>query len=158
MGLKCWILISYFVSVIQNHRIGTFMIYVVKPFLLVSLFFSHYGCRAIQKSNCYHKEGHEAACNFGNTNYVLLFGVVRIVLSQIPESLVLLDMLGHMCFSCYRTYVMILCNWLILWQNAFYLYFGRLRICFKYFKKPCFKIKCWSLQVCSRNQARVQIH
>ena len=22
--------------------------------------------------------------------------------------------LGHMCFSCYRTYVMILCNWLIL--------------------------------------------
>ena len=23
-------------------------------------------------------------------------------------------MLGHMCFSCYRTYVMILCNWLIL--------------------------------------------
>ena len=23
-------------------------------------------------------------------------------------------LLGHMCFSCYRTYVMILCNWLIL--------------------------------------------
>ena len=34
-----------------------------------------------------------------------------------------------MCFSCYRTYVMILCNWLILWQNAFYLYLGRLRMC-----------------------------
>ena len=40
-----------------------------------------------------------------------------------------LELLGHMCFSCYRTYVMILCNWLILWQNAFYLYFGRLRMC-----------------------------
>ena len=38
-------------------------------------------------------------------------------------------LLGHMCFSCYRTYVMILCNWLILWQNAFYLYLGRLRMC-----------------------------
>ena len=38
-------------------------------------------------------------------------------------------LLGHMCFSCYRTYVMILCNWLILWQNALYLYLGRLRIC-----------------------------
>ena len=25
-----------------------------------------------------------------------------------------LEVLGHMCFSCYRTYVMILCNWLIL--------------------------------------------
>ena len=35
-------------------------------------------------------------------------------------------LLGHMCFSCYRTYVIILCNWLIL----------------------------WNLQVCSRNQVR----
>ena len=39
------------------------------------------------------------------------------------------SMLGHMCFSCYRTYVMILCNWLIFWQNALYLYLGRLRMC-----------------------------
>ena len=38
-------------------------------------------------------------------------------------------LLGHMCFSCYRTYVMILCNWLILWQNTLYLYLGRLRMC-----------------------------
>ena len=64
-------------------------------------------------------------------------------------------LLGHMCFSCYRTYVMILCNLLILWQNVLYLYLGRLRICFKYFKKSRFKIKCWNFQVCSRNQARV---
>ena len=27
------------------------------------------------------------------------------------------------------TYVTILCNWLILWQNAFYLYLGRFRMC-----------------------------
>ena len=60
-----------------------------------------------------------------------------------------------MSFSCYRTYVMILCNLLILWQNVLYLYLGRLRMCFKYFKKPRFKIKCWNFQVCSRNQARV---
>ena len=38
-------------------------------------------------------------------------------------------LLGHMCFSCYRTYVMILYNWLILWQNTLYLYLGRLRMC-----------------------------
>ena len=38
-------------------------------------------------------------------------------------------LLGHMWFSCYRTYVMILCNWLILWQNALYLYLDRLRMC-----------------------------
>ena len=38
-------------------------------------------------------------------------------------------LLGHMYFLCYKTYVMILCNWLILWQNALYLYLGRLRMC-----------------------------
>ena len=37
-------------------------------------------------------------------------------------------LLGHMCFPCYRTYVMILCNWLILWQNALYLYLDKFRI------------------------------
>ena len=31
-------------------------------------------------------------------------------------------------FLMLRTYVMILCNWLILWQNALYLYLGRLRM------------------------------
>ena len=28
-----------------------------------------------------------------------------------------------------RTYVILLCNWLILWQNALYLYLGRSRMC-----------------------------
>ena len=56
-------------------------------------------------------------------------------------------------FHMLRTYVMILCNWLIFWQNALYLYLGRLRM-FKYFKKPRFKIKCWSLQVCSRKSSK----
>ena len=32
-------------------------------------------------------------------------------------------------FYILRTYVMILCNWLILRQNALYLYLGRLRMC-----------------------------
>ena len=31
-------------------------------------------------------------------------------------------------FHILRTYVMILCNWLILWQNAFYLYLSRFRM------------------------------
>ena len=38
-------------------------------------------------------------------------------------------LLWNMCFSCYRTYLMIFCNWLIFWQNALYLYLGRLRMC-----------------------------
>ena len=32
-------------------------------------------------------------------------------------------------FLILRTYVMSLCNWLILWQNVLYLYLGRLRMC-----------------------------
>ncbi|KAL8136669.1 hypothetical protein V2J09_002670 [Rumex salicifolius] len=29
--------------------------------------------RAIQKSNCYHKEGHNASCSYGDTKYMLIF-------------------------------------------------------------------------------------
>ena len=32
-------------------------------------------------------------------------------------------------FYILRTHVMILCNWIIFWQNTLYLYLGRLRMC-----------------------------
>ena len=32
-------------------------------------------------------------------------------------------------FHLLRTYIILLCNWLILWQNALYLYLGRSRMC-----------------------------
>ncbi|XP_076909355.1 putative amino acid permease 7 [Bidens hawaiensis] len=41
--------------------------------------------RAIQKSNCYHDHGHEAACEYGIEFYMLLFGIINIVASQIPN-------------------------------------------------------------------------
>ncbi|KAF7816031.1 putative amino acid permease 7 [Senna tora] len=41
--------------------------------------------RAILKSNCYHKQGHDAPCNFGYTLYMVLFGVVQIIMSFIPD-------------------------------------------------------------------------
>ncbi|KAJ0965253.1 hypothetical protein J5N97_026391 [Dioscorea zingiberensis] len=41
--------------------------------------------RAIQKSNCYHKEGHAAACDYKTYHYMLAFGAVQIVFSQIPD-------------------------------------------------------------------------
>uniref|UniRef100_A0A5B7BVW1 Amino acid transporter transmembrane domain-containing protein n=1 Tax=Davidia involucrata TaxID=16924 RepID=A0A5B7BVW1_DAVIN len=41
--------------------------------------------RAIQKGNCYHKEGHKAPCEYGDTVYMLLFGAIQIVMSQIPD-------------------------------------------------------------------------
>ncbi|XP_061337615.1 probable amino acid permease 7 [Gastrolobium bilobum] len=40
---------------------------------------------SIQKSICYHNKGGEAACEFTDVYYMLLFGVVQIVLSQIPN-------------------------------------------------------------------------
>ncbi|TXG68046.1 hypothetical protein EZV62_009321 [Acer yangbiense] len=41
--------------------------------------------RAIQKSNCYHNEGHEATCEYSDTYFFLIFGAVQIVLSQAPD-------------------------------------------------------------------------
>ncbi|KAJ6967207.1 hypothetical protein NC652_004691 [Populus alba x Populus x berolinensis] len=46
---------------------------------------SFFKCRAIQRSNCYHREGHKASCEYGDTIYMLLFGAVQIVMSQIPD-------------------------------------------------------------------------
>lgn len=43
------------------------------------------GDRAIRQSNCYHEEGHKAACEFDDEYYMLMFGIVQIVASQIPN-------------------------------------------------------------------------
>ncbi|CAJ1960244.1 unnamed protein product [Sphenostylis stenocarpa] len=41
--------------------------------------------RAILASNCYHKKGHEAPCRYGGNMYMVMFGVVQIVMSFIPD-------------------------------------------------------------------------
>lgn len=41
--------------------------------------------RAIQKSNCYHEEGHNASCTYGDNLYMLIFGIFQVVISQIPN-------------------------------------------------------------------------
>ncbi|XP_073149745.1 probable amino acid permease 7 isoform X3 [Henckelia pumila] len=41
--------------------------------------------RAIQRSNCYHYEGHNSACKYGNTYYMIIFGGVQVIVSQIPD-------------------------------------------------------------------------
>ncbi|CAK8565825.1 unnamed protein product [Lathyrus sativus] len=41
--------------------------------------------RAIMRSNCYHKEGRDAPCSYGGNLYMLLFGLVQIVMSFIPD-------------------------------------------------------------------------
>lgn len=42
-------------------------------------------CRAIQRSTCNHKEGNQAECSSGENLYMLLFGALQIVVSQIPD-------------------------------------------------------------------------
>uniref|UniRef100_A0A7N0TZL5 Amino acid transporter transmembrane domain-containing protein n=2 Tax=Kalanchoe fedtschenkoi TaxID=63787 RepID=A0A7N0TZL5_KALFE len=41
--------------------------------------------RAIQKSNCYHRQGHQAACSYGDGVSMLMFGALQIFVSQIPD-------------------------------------------------------------------------
>ncbi|XP_024959142.1 probable amino acid permease 7 [Cynara cardunculus var. scolymus] len=61
--------------------------------------------RAIRKSNCYHKEGHAASCEYDGKIYMLLFGVVQIVMSQIPDfhSMVLVSVVAAIMSFCYAT-------------------------------------------------------
>ena len=50
-------------------------------------------------------------------------------------------------FHLLGTYVTILCNWLILWQNAFYLYLVRFRMCLIFQETCCLSLvlKPWRL-------------
>ncbi|CAN6450480.1 unnamed protein product [Victoria cruziana] len=41
--------------------------------------------RAIKRSNCFRREGHEAACTYGDSLYMLAFGLIQIICSQIPD-------------------------------------------------------------------------
>ncbi|KAK4795538.1 hypothetical protein SAY86_027864 [Trapa natans] len=41
--------------------------------------------RAIRKAVCYHVEGREAPCNSNDNVYMIIFGIVQIVMSQIPD-------------------------------------------------------------------------
>ncbi|KAJ6301403.1 hypothetical protein OIU77_015665 [Salix suchowensis] len=40
---------------------------------------------AIRRSNCYHESGHNAKCEYEDTPYMMIFGAVQIVTSQIPD-------------------------------------------------------------------------
>ncbi|XP_021905975.1 probable amino acid permease 7 [Carica papaya] len=41
--------------------------------------------RAIQRTNCYHREGRQAPCVYGSTVYMVVFGLIQVVMSQIPD-------------------------------------------------------------------------
>lgn len=59
------------------------MIYSLNDGMLIGFVF--YGCRAVHRANCYHTEGRRAACKSNDGFYMLIFGVVQIIMSQIPD-------------------------------------------------------------------------
>lgn len=40
---------------------------------------------AISRSNCFHKNGEESPCHFNSTPYMIAFGIIEIIFSQIPD-------------------------------------------------------------------------
>ncbi|MCD7445827.1 Amino acid permease 6 [Datura stramonium] len=40
---------------------------------------------AVVRSNCFHKKGHKASCTVSNYPYMIIFAVIQIILSQIPN-------------------------------------------------------------------------
>ncbi|KAD6454337.1 hypothetical protein E3N88_09043 [Mikania micrantha] len=40
---------------------------------------------AIKKSNCFHKHGHKADCRVHNNTFMVIFAIIQIILSQVPN-------------------------------------------------------------------------
>ena len=61
-------------------------------------------------------------------------------------------------FHLLGTYVNILCNWLILWQNAFYLYLGRFRMCLNTSRNHVSRSSVKTFKSVQENKLKVQIY
>ncbi|KAL4579948.1 hypothetical protein LXL04_016119 [Taraxacum kok-saghyz] len=61
--------------------------------------------RAILKSGCFHEHGRKADCNYNGNIYMLLFGIVEIVMSQIPDfhSMVWVSVVAAAMSFCYAS-------------------------------------------------------
>ena len=68
------------------------------------------------------------------------------------------DIVRTYVFHMLRTYVMISCNWLILGQNAFYLYLGRFRMCLNTSKNHVSRLSVEAFKSVQENKLIVQIH
>lgn len=59
--------------------------------------------REIQISNCYHEGGEKAVCQSVTTIFMLIFGIIQIVMSQIPDfhNMVWLSVVAALMSFCY---------------------------------------------------------
>ncbi|TYG86687.1 hypothetical protein ES288_A13G153300v1 [Gossypium darwinii] len=70
----------------KNHKAcGVILMETLYGSTLAYVITSASSIKAIQKSNCYHREGHNAPCSYEDTSSMLLFGAVQVVMSQIPD-------------------------------------------------------------------------
>ncbi|KAK8545789.1 hypothetical protein V6N13_067051 [Hibiscus sabdariffa] len=70
----------------KNHKVcGVIVMETLYGATLAYVITSASSIKAIHKSNCYHREGHNAPCSYEDTPYMLLFGAVQVVMSQIPD-------------------------------------------------------------------------
>jgi amino acid permease len=62
-------------------------------------------CRAINKSNCFHWHGHDADCSQNTSAYIIGFGVVQVLFSQLPNfhKLWWLSIIAAVMSFCYST-------------------------------------------------------
>lgn len=51
----------------------------------MTLVYDYIHFRAIFRSNCFHKKGHEAPCSYSVYPYMIGMGILEIFLSQIPN-------------------------------------------------------------------------
>ena len=123
-------------------------------------------CETLTKANCHHLSWLFAfqSC----VEHMLLFA--RRLLASYPRKLLWssialsLHTLSHTTlvrtyvFLILRTYVMILCNWFILWQNALYLYLGRLRMCLNTLRNHVSRSRVKAFKSVQEIKQRVQIH
>lgn len=61
--------------------------------------------KAIMRANCYHKRGHDADCGFSEKRFMIMFGLVQIVVSQIPNfhDMAWLSILAAIMSFCYAS-------------------------------------------------------
>ena len=72
--------------------------------------------------------------------------------------LAILGLVRTYVFHMLRTYVMILYNWLILWQNALYLYLGRFRMSLNTSRNLISRSSIVAFKSVKEKKFRVQIH
>ncbi|QCE01881.1 probable amino acid permease 7 [Vigna unguiculata] len=71
---------------ISNGRLSGLLVNIsLYGFAIAFVITTAISLRTIQHSFCYHNEGSEASCEFADAYYMLLFGVIQIILSQIPN-------------------------------------------------------------------------